>query len=824
MKTALPFLLAALAAVLVWFLAGQESEPELPTLGPGSGTSAELSSGEEAREQVGPGGATRSEGARRQTEAGATGVEAALCVVRILDEDGEPIDDAQVWWLKPEMELERDGISAGVLEVPARPEAATLVALAEGYLPGTLELAARTGQHELVLSPAAAIRGTVLVDGELPAEPVRLSFYPETSPYAWLEEGLEASAIRMQLSNLSARTDSEGRFERGGFDPEGSVRVRVPFGYCFRTEPVGGKLDERDPRSVQLEGPGDHTFELARLPVLRGRVVRAEDLSPVEGATIFAQPIIEGRDSTVSISVSTDGRGEFQLAAVPGSREGLNSFLDPATRGTVIGARLEIESELGPPLGVEVRELGPDGDLGTFELRTGEDLHVLVIDEEGAPIEGARASAGSGSPTGTDGRATLTGLDSSTRELAFGAPRHGIVRAQLRRTPSPEDPLVVVLPPGNHLTLRLVDGKGGVPGDVRLTLFSESPMFDDGGWPEAPGMRFMHRALQDGPQGSWGRSSEGEEVDLTPDEQGIARLSCLASGLRLTARVYGASGRVVHEESFSGPANGEGLVHEVTFDREPFEVRGRVVDEAGEPIPGARVRLGRGGGRTDGEGRFVLGPLFPSPESASLEVQAAGHPSLLLEEIQQSSDLDLGDLVLPRGRTIEVEVLEETGAPAVGAEARAYSDGYVIPRSTELEPGLLSLGALPPGPVRIELRHAYRTYSQELAPGSTRIAFEVPGTGALELRIPQSRSFPEGRRVRRNAVITSTSDPELTFKFRFGEDSGLGTGPIRVLPGTYTVQVEQVLFGDSETEESPSPGEWSFEVRAGQTTTLELGG
>lgn len=151
----------------------------------------------------------------------------------------------------------------------------------------------------------------------------------------------------------------------------------------------------------------------------------------------------------------------------------------------------------------------------------------------------------------------------------------------------------------------------------------------------------------------------------------------------------------------------------------PFgAVRGRVVDESGRAVPGARVRLGAipegffqrglvtlepggavvewsvGGGpesvfelpawlsalesklplattATDAEGRFALRKIGVGRLRALVDAPDFARTASAEGELEAGRELDVGDVVLAVGQSVRALVLDGAGVPAAGAEARA---------------------------------------------------------------------------------------------------------------------------------------------------------
>jgi len=103
-------------------------------------------------------------------------------------------------------------------------------------------------------------------------------------------------------------------------------------------------------------------------------------------------------------------------------------------------------------------------------------------------------------------------------------------------------------------------------------------------------------------------------------------------------------------------------------------LHGRVVDDLGQPVGDARVRLGPSSKafeslweaevqHTTPDGRFAF-PLLPAGRWSGT-VTRPGHSHCLLEEFDSGAASDALEIVLPRGACIRGTVLDARGAPAV---------------------------------------------------------------------------------------------------------------------------------------------------------------
>ncbi|HUR27105.1 MAG TPA: carboxypeptidase-like regulatory domain-containing protein, partial [Planctomycetota bacterium] len=111
-------------------------------------------------------------------------------------------------------------------------------------------------------------------------------------------------------------------------------------------------------------------------------------------------------------------------------------------------------------------------------------------------------------------------------------------------------------------------------------------------------------------------------------------------------------------------------------------LRGRIVDDRGEPVPGIEYMLGREGGQgapllaAEADGSFDVGPLAPG--KYMIGVHAAGFApfSAPFVEVTAGATHDFGDLRLSRGGTIAVHLTRAAGFE--NAELELYAQ---LPRS-----------------------------------------------------------------------------------------------------------------------------------------------
>lgn len=174
------------------------------------------------------------------------------------------------------------------------------------------------------------------------------------------------------------------------------------------------------------------------------------------------------------------------------------------------------------------------------------------------------------------------------------------------------------------------------------------------------------------------RRARGRMTDAT------GRLRLDASGadsLRLTARAPGLAG-------FSVPVDVRGGQREVVLRLTSAEtLAGRVLDEAGEPVPGAEVSAER----ASADGRPVVGHSTAGPDgrfridglldgryrlSARAGLHAAAVPHTEAVEVPQAGDGVV--LVLPAAVTTALRLVVDRDVPAIGATVAVASQGDAV--------------------------------------------------------------------------------------------------------------------------------------------------
>lgn len=452
-------------------------------------------------------------------------------------------------------------------------------------------------------------------------------------------------------------------------------------------------------------------------------------------------------------SILANGFGEQQVSDERGS------LLVPRP-----GRNLWVTADLGELHG-EAR-IDRKQDVCKIEVKPYHSLAIEVVDELGKPAQGVRVALMEGihgewwAPwsgiTGSDGRVELVKLEDQPDEakstLALGPCFSMATPAQVEFTLDdvPASPLRFALEPTGSIEVLLCNAQGRVL-DLDATIQ----------------LKLMGSEL------SAAASRVGSHD--APARAGRAVFERIGLGLELEASAR-IKGQRFGNREFAGPATaGEQIRVGLPFQESCTLVRGRALDEHGEPLQGKQVsgelvnfagtpHPGRFSASTDETGRFtgefvpmlkVFGPL-------SLRLSLAG-PGLAcrtavaeVDLAANSPRLELGDVVfLPLEVFVRGMVLDESGAPVYYARIEAkdavtrrdlshssgewsvYSDSlgrFAIAgtsRPAEIELTAFSYGHLRPPPIRVPA-------------GSDNVLITFPRCGRLEGRARLPEGFEWG--------------------------------------------------------------------------------
>ena len=430
----------------------------------------------------------------------------------------------------------------------------------------------------------------------------------------------------MQYLPPSERTDARGRFAIAGLDA-GSYVVAV------RAPTLAPAVSQ-----VSVDGKGETGVELtlAEGGFASGRLVDGTP-RPTSGRLRIA--VVDGVTlpqlvhDLVQAEAGSDGR--FVLGPLPSG-----------------DLTLEARAPGLAPREVEVRLSGrpPSADLGDIALESGLVLRGAVRDGTGTGIPGAfiiASSRGQDRPidatTEDDGSFVLAGLKARQLNVFVRAPGFAPIQETLTVG---DDDVVLVLESGGTIVGSVVDAKGQpVPG---ASLFGELENPD--------------RSLMVAPPYATADEGEGR---FTMRDARPGRYAIVAS-----ARGH-ASGNVSGVRVTAGATTDAGIIRL----RAGGTVRGTVKDSAGEPVPGANVRIEADGmsrpltsaAQSDGTGAFELNGVPPGRVNvrASHPAYAPGRVSGVVVEAEAAPAE--AHVVMSRGGRIEGVARLRSGPPLAGA-------------------------------------------------------------------------------------------------------------------------------------------------------------
>ena len=530
-------------------------------------------------------------------------------------------------------------------------------------------------------------------DAVPPESPATRPQHPPIEPLVLSGQVIDAIDRKPVPGALVWASADPGAFVRT--DAAGKFHLAAPGNRRFSFEILapGHLLKKAVVAPPQLASGRAGTLALARAGKLRGKVVDLRGLH-VAGAMVLAvhQGALGERAFSPSDLVAdrglTDSQGRFELRRlrpeqsyeIRASRPG--TF--PAAERTTVG-----DSAARP------RDL-------TLVLAPARPARGKVQDPAGRPIAGAEVAVSPalrpGSPktapaeetdtpsVQTDARGVFSLTELPASEVELSVRRKGYARAvfpALRISSGtgpagtgPADLGVVTLHPGATLTGRVTDHRGlAVPGGEIFLLDR----------PADPNE--MERALK------------GRKPTAAVAADGRFSIEDLAQGTPVSMAVR-APGYLIAQVRAVRPPNAKPVL--IRLEPETALV-GRVVDEAGGPVPGARVNLEwqaflpeepelpRGdpilrNTRANGEGRFELRglPALPAGTTARVSVAASAFVPLKDIKVDLPRPSTAGELrlVLERGAVLQGRVTTAAGepVPAVrvgvsGAAASTDDDG-----------------------------------------------------------------------------------------------------------------------------------------------------
>jgi RNA polymerase sigma factor (sigma-70 family) len=590
---------------------------------------------------------------------------------------------------------------------------------------------ARQRPFTLTLTPAARLEGQLLGPaGQAVAggyvEPIQVEALRPVAVDlpAWRQEYLD---LRNSRPTLAVRSNAAGRFALDGLPPGVRVwlRIRAP-GYLERTV-LAATVGDPQPSVItrfQLSGRRVVRLEPVRtgpllLRLQPGRRVRGQVLGP-NGAGV-AGARVRGRGQVAT----ADAAGQFTLGGLP-LGPCLLAAWDPAEGTQLVGAvtRLNIPADR-PEVGLTVR------------LERGRACRGRVVDAlTGRGVGGVNVFW-----------LPLPGRWSDTPFIPAVTRRDGSFR--------------LVVPAG---TVRVAASGLGVG-------YPEQTTQDVAAWRPAPltiplwpRVVLVVRGRVLDPQG---RPVQGAEVALehhsdpghpvrlcAADARGRFTLAGVPPGPNCEWVVTDPRRPLGARVPATLPAGAVPPEQEVRL-RPLAAVAGRVVDAAGQPLPGAAVRVWvrfavpggspreivvpTGGLSTGADGTFRFTGLLPGPRARyTVEVSANGRVGRRSAAFAVAAGRTqrLADLVLPASVSVAGTAVDEEGRPLPEVRVGVVpgpEDGLLRPLPVVTAgDGRFRIEGLPPGPVQLEAERFVAAQPEPVGVGQARLRVEA---GRRDVRI-----------------------------------------------------------------------------------------
>lgn len=517
-----------------------------------------------------------------------------------------------------------------------------------------------------------------------------------------------------EFMGFETTTDATGAFRFEVPTPTSEL-VELSIKPEIYRDSLSVRFTTRDPRARAPLIAGDNdlgVFELVATGAIEG-YVRDSRGAPIEGAklTLAQQPY-----STLGRDAVSDASGHYVLGHVAPGEFGVNCRSE---------RRL---SQFRKPIAVEALRTTTGID---FVLADAPTLSGFVVDESGAPIEGAKvwcwpSSSGSGAGATSAADGAFTVFLPQDEPYTLECKREGFepigVGDRSRTYAQGTADIRVVMRAGVRTRFRVVDARSGAPIErfgiaVYRENYSQPPRATPGDHP-------------------------GGEVELAATN-GLDKIAIHAPGFQL----YAAP---VEHDAAAEAVQTVRLIPSNT-------VRGRVLRE-GEPVAGAQAVLEQGrheirfeGGevsvvkgsfqvrgadqravRCDGEGRFVFEGL---DDGMCRVVAEDGSGALAVSSVLDLSggrEVDLGDLPLSPGGVVLGRVIPPPGRALEGVDVEL--DGPIAGRKARTDTsGVFRFEGVRPGQHHLQ---ALERAGQHMA--GERVTFELAAGATHELELDLS--------------------------------------------------------------------------------------
>ncbi len=742
---------------------------------------------------------------------------AASLVLEVVASDGSPVPHVRLVLARGETVIENQfAENGGRVTLPALGRDVDVYVLTGTSIRARQHLDDAVGHHVLRIPAGVTLRGTVLVDGAEPGEGVRL-FLTSRDERVGLDPPPTFAQRQIDLRgydgkpSISSRSDTNGRFEFRDVPAQWIGSLDFSGDFLWADEGPLMIIDVSHEVVVRLRGA----------PMIRGRVVLPDSSKGAGNAFGHYEAECE-TDGWASGDFYADAEGRFRFR-MPCER--VSKFDGTVALAGAGRAAITL---------VDVPEEGLD--VGDVVLEPSRDIHFVTHDRDGRPIAGAIASTLDETPI-VSGQSDGAGLGSLTavplttdliRVVALGF--RSVMRGVNSGEATPSAPLDIAMESAPHLefAIELRDGTPAPDVHIRLTCRGTPPFIpgEDG-----DGSRPIHLDLGAPRPGRTGmRSAEGKgEVEYlmwyAAGSNGRLRIPGVNPLARFVARIEDMTGAVLAERDVDPALIGSSTPCRITLDGAPRTLELVVLDTEGAPIRAAKARAILNGselGETLSDGVVQIAPIYAL--KVELRVEAPSYSAAQLGEVWLTRDVERREVVLTRGRTVQVEVLDSVGRLVAADGVEAQLDGKrvgEVSRCSDKE--CFFIDGLPPERIELTAFVAGVRFTKEHDALQELAVFEVPEHGSVLVE------FSEPLSQRARFVVVLAPEPgadgavskNLEIRRRVPSDSSVTSFEVSpVFPGSYWVQLlETKPLDGTQPRQARTSG---VVVRAGERTVVRV--
>ncbi len=662
----------------------------------------------------------------------------------------------------------------------------TVIVARRGCVP---ERFAITGDlTRVVLAQSLAASGRVIFAVEEHAAPMQIDLIGDRPwpVFDGLSEDVISRLAKLGVAADRLSLDVEEDFSFEGLDIDWTGRIAVPEGFVLTRVP---RLVAEDTHHAYLSAPRDGIeLYVMQLPVVSGRLVRADNGEPVSGARVVASARFSGDVGVLhGLELSGDdgvfrivlSGGQSRLADIRWAKQSLDRFA------------IKVQREFGGaelPLAVDLRAITVDTDLGELRVELAAPVGFRVEDESGAPIAQAFASTGRERSTRSDaeGRAVFRASPGEGCEITVVARGYSNTSVALRGQDT-----VVVMKKAATLDVKIKGVEASIASELRLHVKQSGLLFFSG-------ISFVKM----------------------PDENGEVSLTGLATDKKTTLTLRDRFGELLGQQTVEALRGTEHRRVEFELATKPYSLIGYVADSRGRPLPRVLINiLLEGNGdmtRSDADGRFSFDGLNLTGKKATLVIERSGFMPQHLKDIELRRGMDPLHVTLERGRIVTLIARHADGRPVGGLMAISEVEGRSGIAKTQPD-GRADLTAVPfaSGYVGVEVG------GKRIQVGVTADQLEavviVPVLGRADVYAEVSGKQKRFCRV----TITPVGRPEqqsYLYLKRRGASRG-GVRSLSLIPGEYKAVVQT---WDKPKKKEALGGVYEFTVRPDETAELRI--